>query len=102
MGGRVKLPLIQSTDRTLMLLETQWSQMLNPVLALPLNQGLVLKSVSLANGTTVLNHLLGRMLQGWFIVDINGPALVYRSQPKNNLTLTLTSNASVTADIFVF
>lgn len=41
-------------------------------------------------------------MQGWFLVDIQGPATIYSSAPFNNLTLTLTSNTAVTVSIGVF
>lgn len=54
------------------------------------------------NGVTTINHKLGQVQQGWFIIDINGAATVYRSQPFNDKTLVLTSNAAVTVNIGVF
>lgn len=96
------LPIFQTNIRELSMMETQWSAQLNPILANPLNGVLVLKNISLANGTTVINHMLQQTLQGWFIVDITGAATIYRSAPKNSTTLTLTSNALVVADIAVF
>jgi hypothetical protein len=79
-----------------------WASTLNPIIANPLNGTTILKSIELTNGVTVVNHLLGRLMQGWFIVDINAAATIYRSQPMNNLTLTLTSSAAVTVNIGVF
>lgn len=84
------------------LMQTQWASQLNPVLANQLNSASVLKNVALVNGDNVINHKLGRALQGWFVSDIDGAASIYRSQPLNNLTLTLTSNASVTVNLVVF
>ena len=84
------------------LMQTQWAAQLNPLLDNPLSSAILLEGVSLNNGVTVVNHLLGRQMQGWFIVDINGAATVYRSAPMNNKTLTLTSSAAVTVNIGVF
>lgn len=84
------------------LMQTQWAAILNPVVSNPLNAINILKSVSLANGSNVINHGLGQQQQGWFITDIQGSATIYRSAPFNNLTLTLTSSAAVTVDIGVF
>jgi hypothetical protein len=56
----------------------------------------------LINGTTIINHGLGKMQQGWFIVDINGAATIYRSQPLNDKTLILNSSAAVIVSIGVF
>ena len=98
----MSLPYIQSPSREMSMMQTQWASQLNPVLNLPLVQGIILPDVSLINGATTINHLLGRKLQGWFLVDIDGAAEIYRSQPKNSVSLTLTSNAAVTVSIFVF
>lgn len=81
---------------------TKWSAELNPVLANPTNNVSVLEGVVLKNGATVINHKLGRTMQGWFIVDQTAAASIYRSQPFNSLTLTLTSNAAVTVNLGVF
>lgn len=84
------------------MMQNTWGSAIDPVLANPLIKGNILKSISLINGSIVINHLLGRMMQGWFITDINAAATVYRSQQFNNLTLTLTSNAAAIVNIYVF
>lgn len=96
------LPIFKSESQEFSMMQTAWAQQLNKLINDPMSKGILLKSVALAAGATTINHLLGRMLQGWQITDINGAATVYRSQPKNDLTLTLTSSAAVTVDIFVF
>ena len=48
------------------------------------------------------NHGLQQTMQGWMITDINAAATVYRSQPLNDKTLTLTSSAACTVDLVVF
>lgn len=79
-----------------------WAQNLNPLLAQPQSSGKILSNIVLVNGATIINHGLGRTLQGWNLVDINGAATIYRSAPFNSSTLTLTSNALVTVSIEVF
>lgn len=96
------LPLQHTDIQPLSLLQTTWKSQLDPMLSNPLNKVTILKSVPLASGTNVINHLLGRAQQGWFIVDIQGAATIYRSAPFNNLTLTLHSSAAVTVSIGVF
>lgn len=81
---------------------TKWSSTLNPLIANPLNSVNIIKDIKLNNGITVINHLLQQTMQGWFLVDVQGPSTIYRSAPFNNLTLTLTSNAVVTVSIGVF
>jgi hypothetical protein len=86
-------------------MQTQWASQLDPVLANLLVQGQLLQNISLINGTTAINHKLGRKLQGWMIVGINGIAAVYDTQASNQtpaLTLQLVSNAAVTVNLWVF
>ncbi len=97
-----QLPYIQTQDRVLSQIETQWKSALDPLLANPVSQGILLKNIALANGTTVINHLLDRNQQGWIVTDVSGAATIYRSQPFNNKTLTLTSNAAVSVNLLVY
>lgn len=82
--------------------QTRWKSILDPLLANPLNNISILEDVSLVTGANTINHLLGRMMQGWLILDINGAATIYRSEPMNDITLTLTSSANVTVNLGVF
>lgn len=84
------------------LLQNTWGQIINQVLNNPLNQANILKDVQLVMGVNVVNHLLGRKMQGWFLTDIQSAANIYRSAPFNSQTLVLTSSGSVTVSIGVF
>lgn len=83
-------------------MQTTWAQQLNPVIANALVQGQQLNNIQLINGVTVVNHKLGRKMQGWIVVDMDAASIIYRSQPFNALTLTLTSNAAVSISLWVF
>lgn len=96
------LPLFKIGNPTLDLWQTQWKSQLDPVLASPLLDGLLLTNIQLVNGTTTINHKLGRKMVGWIVVDIDAGAAVYRSQPLNSLTLTLTSGAAGMCSLWVF
>jgi len=87
---------------TLPMMQTKWKSQLDPVLANSLNDVSIISNIPLIDGVTVINHGLGRTQQGWFLVDIQGAATVYRSAPFNSSTLTLTSSAAVTCSIGVF
>ena len=84
------------------LMQTRWASILNPLIAKPLNSMLILEGIALINGAVTFNHMLGRLQQGWIILDVNGAATIYRSQPFNATTLTLTSSAAVTVNVGVF
>ena len=85
-------------------MQVQWAAALNPVLSNLIVNGLLLSNVAIASGTTVINHMLARNMLGWMITDIQGAATIYRpnTTPFNDKTLTLVSNAAVTANIWVF
>jgi hypothetical protein len=94
------LPLNLSLHNT----QIQWAAALNPVVGNAIVNGLQLTGVSLSNGTTVINHRLGRNMQGWFWTDIDGIASIYRPSTAyfNDKTLTLISNAAVTVNLWVY
>jgi hypothetical protein len=94
--------IFQSPDQNLMLMQKQWASQINPALFNVLLQGNILPNVNLINGSTTFNHYLGRGLMGWFVVDQNAAATIYRSKPLNTQTLTLTSDAEVTVSLWIF
>lgn len=98
----MSLPIYQTTDQNLRLMQTAWAQQLNPVISNPLAQGLQLSNIALGIGNNVINHLLSRKMQGWFITDVNGASVIYRSTPLNAVNLTLNSSAAVIVNIYVF
>lgn len=84
------------------MMQTQWAAVLEPVISSPIALPSLLSGVVLNNGVTVVNHKLGRVPQGWILTDINGSASIFRSAAFNPLTLTLTSNQTVTVGLAVF
>jgi len=99
------LPIFQTSDKDLTLLQNKWSSILNPIISNPAISSSILSNVQLVNGTNTINHLLGRTLQGWKIVRLRGAATIYDQQDTNsmkNLTLVLVSNSQVSCDIEVF
>lgn len=87
---------------TLPLMQTQWASYINPLLDNPLTNGIFLPNISLVTGANVINHLLGRKMQGWILSDINAAVTVFRSAPFNNLTLTLTASGPAVVNIYGF
>lgn len=96
------ITIFKDDNKSFMLFQTKLAAQVNPVLGNPLNHASVLQNVALQSGVNVINHLLGRQMNGWFLTDKQGAAEIYRSAPLNGLTLTLTSNAAVTVNIGVF
>lgn len=98
----MSLPLILSDNSSLNQVQTRWKSEIDPVLKNPFVNGLMLSLIPVISGTNVINHLLGRMMQGWTLIDINGSFTVYRSADFSNLTLTLTSNGAGIISLWVF
>lgn len=102
----MSLPIFHAFDeKNFGLLQTNWASQINPLLGNPVANGIILKNVALINGTTVVNHLLGRRLQGWVVTRQRAAASIYDLQDQNqmqNLTLVLSSSASVVVDIYVY
>lgn len=89
------------------MMQNSWAADINPVINNPPNKSNVLKNVSLlsASNPNVINHLLGRVLQGWKIVRQRAQSQIWDTQDSNqtpNLTLNLKCSADVTVDIEVF
>jgi hypothetical protein len=96
------LPIFKDPSQNMMLMQSKWSSILQPVLNLPLNSSVFLQDIVLASGSNVINHKLGRTPQGWIIADQNASASIYRSDAFTATQLTLTSSAAVTINLVVF
>lgn len=87
------------------LLQTTWAALIDPIIGRKQNQSNILDDVVLINGSTVVNHKLGRKLAGYKIILQNAAASIYDTQSTNQspeLTLVLVSDAVVTVSIEVF
>lgn len=85
------------------LAQTKWAADLNPVISLPILAGVQINSISLkATTPKAINHLLQRLPQGWFLVDINASATVWRSALWTNTMITLESSADVTVSLYIY
>lgn len=96
------LPYFQTSSKDLSLLQTGWAQQLNPLLGNPANSTVLLNNIILKPGNNVINHTLGKKMQGFVVSDIDSPITLYRTQPFNDLTLTLSSSGSATINLLVF
>lgn len=83
----------------------KWAATLNPVIGNPLVNGLVLSNIPLVSGTNVINHKLGRNLQGYIVILKSANVDIYDSQQTNqmpDLTLRLISSGTATISLYVF
>lgn len=96
-----KLPQQLTLDQT----QNQWAAILDPIASNPIAKGLILKNISLSAGANVINHRLGRKLQGWYPTRVRAAATFFDTQDTNQtpqLTLNLTASAPVVIDLAVF
>lgn len=85
------------------LAQTKWASEINPILALPILNGIQINQIFLvANKPLPINHLLDKTPQGWFLVDNTADATVWRSAAFTKTTVTLTSSANTTIAIWVY
>jgi hypothetical protein len=80
----------------------KWAATLNPVLTKPINSSQSIIAFSLVAGVNTIPHKLGQQLQGWYITDINAAITLFRSEPFNKYSLTLTASGPATINIEVF
>ena len=95
------IPLVQSNDRLINQLQQGLLQALNPLIANPVNNGVLIQA-SLVVGTNVINHKLGRLQQGWIVADVDSITTLFRSVPFNKQNLTLVSSAVANVIIYCF
>lgn len=97
-----ELPWLSTQDSGLSKGLTIWRQILNVFKAQPYLNGNILTGIDLKIGANVIYHNLGQPQTGWVLTDITGIATIYRSAQFNSKTLTLTSSAAVTINLWVF
>lgn len=96
------LPIFQTADRILSQMQTYWASQINPLLSNPLSNGILLENITIINGVNVINHMLSRNQLGWLVSDMTTAITLFRSQPFNSKTLTLTSSGAGLISLYVF
>jgi hypothetical protein len=100
------LPSFNTQIVELSLMQSAWATQLDPILAQPLSKANKLTNISLVSGDNVINHKLGRKLQGWLVIGMhNSFVQLYDKQTTNNmndLTLILNSSGTGLIDLLVF
>jgi hypothetical protein len=82
-------------------LQSNLDSALSPVLGSLIVDGIQLSGLDLSTTATKINHKLGRLPQGWIVVDKNADARVW-STAKTKSTLTLTASATCTVSLWVY
>ncbi len=101
----MSLPKFKSSDVSFSLAMSTWASQLDPLLANPANNGIILSNVPLLIGTNTVNHMLGQKLQGWQVILKGGEGTIYDLQAINPIpdkTLQLHASSGVTVSLYVF
>jgi len=97
---------LQTGDSTLQRIQDNIANTLNPITQNPLINAQILPGIVLKVGPNVINHGLGRKLQGWSILRMRVVfSQVFDTQDTNltpDKTLLLNSSVLVTVDLEVF
>lgn len=100
----MQLPFVKTDDQSLMLMQTRWQSIINPVLALPILDGRLINNIPIQIGLNYIDHKLGRKQRGWIVADVDFTSQIYRdpSRPLNDKTLYLISDQACTLALWVF
>jgi hypothetical protein len=100
-----RFPKVQTDDRKLNLIQDAIVDAVNPLLVLPLSNSIYLQGIVLASGNNLINHGLGRELQGYIVTKKDADQSIYDNQQGNNLpdkTLLLVAGGACKVDLIVF
>lgn len=101
-----QLTQFQNDDMTFQQMQNSWAAILNPALAKEILNGNLVRNQVLVMGANVINHGLGRKLQGWMVTRLRDSFVqIYDTQDSNsmpNLTLNLNASAPVVVDVWCF
>lgn len=96
-----------SSQRDIQEVENSVLRVFNSLYNNPLLNGLTIikNQVFIAGTDLTVTHKLGRAINGFIVVNLNGAAIIYQSSSKNiapTSFVILKSNVNVTADILFF
>ena len=103
--SRVNFTQIWSPNEEVTRLQSHIKTALNPLLELPIQDGILIKDLSIETTDTRVNHGLGRQFEGFILTKLNANAVVYESttaNPSKDRYILLKAGSAVTADIYFF
>jgi hypothetical protein len=92
---------IRTDNRNLMQLQDNIASVVETLRTCPFLDGTAVSAIVLKSGANVINHLLDRQPQGYFLTDINASATVYRSA-WDVKTITLVASTNTTVSFWVY
>ena len=103
--SRVNFTQLYSENQEVNRLQSHIKTTLNPLLQLPISDGILLKDQDIATTDTRVNHGLGREYEGFIVTKVNANAVIYESttaNPSKDLYILLKAGSTATADIYFF
>lgn len=96
-------PVANVQDVTLRRVQDAVARVLRRICSVPLLDGLLIGPLSFALGVPqVITHRLGRTPIGFFVVNRDGAAVIYRVGAFDAARITLQSSAACSATLWVF
>jgi hypothetical protein len=103
--SRVNFTQIWSPSEEVTRLQSHIRTTLNPLLELPISDGVLQTDLSIATTDTLIDHKLGRQYEGFIITRLKSNSVIYESSSTNDIpdrTIILKASATATADIYFF
>lgn len=102
---RTNFTQIWSGEQEVTRLQSHIKTTLNPLLELPISDGILIKNLTINTSDTLIDHKLGRKPEGFLITRLRTNAVIYESATSNdedNRMIILIASATATADIYFF
>ena len=103
--GRVNFTQIWSPNEEVTRLQSHIKTTLNPLLELPISDGVLIKDLSIATSDTLVEHKLGREYEGVIITRLKTNSGIFESDTANDFKdrkIILKASATATADIYFY
>ena len=103
--GRVNFTQIWSPNEEVTRLQSHIKTTLNPLLELPISDGVLIKDLSIATSDTLVEHKLGRDYEGFIITRLKTNSVIFESDTANvfkDRKIILKASATATADIYFY
>lgn len=102
---RTNFTQIWTDDQEVTRLQSHLKTVLNPLLELPISDGVLIKDLTINTADTLIEHKLGRRPEGFLITRLKSNSVIYESATANNEAtrlIILIASATATADIYFF
>ena len=102
---RTNFTQIWSKEQEVTRLQSHLKTVLNPLLELPISDGVLSKDLTVNTTDTLIEHKLGRKPEGFLITRLKSNSVIYESATANDEAarlIILIASAAATADIYFF